>query len=425
MKHTINTALFLFAFFTLANIQAQKGILLENFNLIDGTGTNIQKNKSLLIVADTIHSIFDFGKKVPIDNYDKIDLTGKYLLPGLFDAHTHLAANPSNKNLSTVKKQLNFMVSRGITGVRDMAGDARILSYLARQAFTNEIMSPDIYYSALMGGPRFFSRDRRVIRGSKGIKVGDAPWMQSVDRNTDIKLAVARAKGSGATGIKLYSSLNGDLINRITEEAHKQDLLVWAHAAIFPVLPSNIVDANVNGLSHSTLWSSEQLVRMPEKGKRPIIDTVLTKNAPKLEALAVKMAQKNVYLDPTVLAFKNARPKSLYNNGTLASKIAFDKGVKLIVGTDRPYDVTNTNNLPLIEEMAALVNDAGIPALEIIKAATKNSADFLKIGNEVGTIKIGKRANILIVDENPLDDMKNLFKVFKVFKNGLLINNLK
>ncbi|GFZ93610.1 amidohydrolase [Aquaticitalea lipolytica] len=409
-------------FFSITYIQAQKAILLENFNLIDGTGRDLQKNKSLLIRADTIHSIFNYGDKILIDDFETIDMSGKYLLPGLIDGHTHLATDPSSNNtISIVEKQLKFMLAHGITGVRDMGGDARLLSYLSRQALLDEIESPDIYYSVIMAGPRFYSRDNRVNRGSKGVNVGEAPWMQSINTNTNIELAIAKAKGTGAIGIKLYSDLNEEMIKNITEEARKQGMLVWAHAAIFPVLPSLIVNADVNALSHAALWSSEQLVHAAEKGKRPVIDTVLNNSAPKLEKLAILMAQKNIFLDPTVIVFKNAKPTSIYNNGLLATKIAFSNGVKLTLGTDRPYDVENSEEIPLIEEMEALVRDAHIPAIEVIKAATKNSADLLNIGDYVGTIETGKKANILVVDKNPLDDMRNLLEVFKVFKNGAVV----
>lgn len=400
---------------------AQKATLLENFSLIDGAGNPLQKNKSMLIVADTIHSIFDYGDTIPLEDYRSINLTEKFLLPGLFDSHTHISTAPSGRNtLETAKRELAIMLENGITGIRDMAGDARQLSYLKRQALLDEIKSPDIYYSALLAGPRFFLRDRRSQTASLGLVSGKTPWMREITSETDIRIIIAEAKGAGATGIKLYSSIHPELFTHIVEESHAQNLLVWSHAAILPSLPSQVVDAGVDGLSHSALLAAEQLVRPSMNNQRPQIDTVLT-TTNKLRKLAEKMAQKKIHLDPTVLAFRNMEPGSVYKNAIQTTRIAYEAGVPLVVGTDLGFDLENPGTLPLIEEMIILVNEVNITPLYVIQASTKNAAELLGIEHTVGTIKKGKKANLLIVEQNPLTDIKNLEKVYMVFKNGKTI----
>ena len=98
-----------------------------------------------------------------------------------------------------------------------MAGDVRALASLQRDARLGEIASPDIYYAALFAGPAFFA-DPRTHDASRGLVPGQAPWMRAITDTTDIHQAVAEARGSGATAIKLYAELSGALARRITAE---------------------------------------------------------------------------------------------------------------------------------------------------------------------------------------------------------------
>ena len=77
--------------------------------------------------------------------------------------------------------------------------------------------------------------------------------MQAVTAETNLPMAVAEARGTGATALKLYADLSAELVKSITAEAHRQHLLVWAHAAVFPALPSDVVDAGVDVISHACL----------------------------------------------------------------------------------------------------------------------------------------------------------------------------
>ena len=158
---------------------------------------------------------------LPPDSFHILRMKGKYLLPGLIDAHVHMATDPSGTDnrehtLSTLKQ----MLFKGVTSVRDMAGDARTLAGLARDALTGDIPSPDIYYAALMAGPDFFS-DPRTATSTKGAVAGHTPYMLAVTDSTNLPAAIAAAKGTGATGIKLYANLSSRLAAHIIAEAHK------------------------------------------------------------------------------------------------------------------------------------------------------------------------------------------------------------
>ena len=114
-----------------------------------------------------------------------------------------------------------------------MAGDARYLNYLSRQASLDEISSPDIYFSALIAGVTFF-KDPRTKMAAQGVEAGKAPWMRGINANSDLKQVIAEAKGTGATGLKIYADLDKNYVEKIVEEAHAQDIKVWAHFKVIP-----------------------------------------------------------------------------------------------------------------------------------------------------------------------------------------------
>ena len=149
-----------------------------------------------------------------------------------------------------------------------MAGDARALASLSRDAELDEIISPDIYYAALMAGPAFF-KDPRTHQTTQGGIAGDMPYMKAVSDSTDLRIAVAEAKGSGATAIKLYAELTGSLAKKITEEAHRQNMLVWSHANLDYASPLEVINAGVNSISHAAMISNWNSRNVPPACLKP------------------------------------------------------------------------------------------------------------------------------------------------------------
>ena len=144
--------------------------------------------------------------------------------------------------------------------------------------------------------PRSCSTRRRVS--------GEAPWARAITPETDITKAVSEAKATGATGIKIYTDLTPDIVNRITAEAHKQGLKVWSHAAIYPGRPTDAVGAGVNVISHSNLIVAEGMNEVPQQYKGSHI--LLDYNSVGVELKAISdllrlMLEKGTFLDPTLL----------------------------------------------------------------------------------------------------------------------------
>ena len=237
-------------------------LLLTHATVIDGTGAAARTDMTLFIDAERIQAIYRTGSQPVPTGAQVEDLSGRYVIPGLIDAHVHIS--DVEPDVAHYQAFLHSLLLGGVTGIRDMAGNDRLLGYLAQQSNTDAIPGPDIFYSALMAGPSFFAEDPRVAGAAPGELPGTAPWMRAIDANTDIPSAIAEAKGTGATAIKIYANLPANLVQAITTEAHRQGLRVWTHATIFPAKPSDAVAAGVDTISHSAYLIWEAAPKVPD-----------------------------------------------------------------------------------------------------------------------------------------------------------------
>jgi imidazolonepropionase-like amidohydrolase len=140
-------------------------LVLNDATIIDAGHPVPAAHQTIVIMDGRITEIFPTGTMAFPDSTVVISLKGKYLLPGLIDSHVHMATDPSGAdNRSHTLQVLKQMLFSGITTVRDMAGDGRVLAELGRDANEGEITSPGIYYSALMAGPPFFSEHKHQLK---------------------------------------------------------------------------------------------------------------------------------------------------------------------------------------------------------------------------------------------------------------------
>lgn len=406
-----------------ANGQSQsESYAIHRVNVIDVNTKQLIKHQTVVVEKDRIIGIFnsnDFSNK---DSIQLLDFSGHYMLPGLIDAHVHLASNPSKEdNYETTKKRLDFLLKNGVTAVRDMAGDARFLSFVSRQAALDEISSPDIYYSALIAGDSFF-KDPRTALAAQGLETGKAPWMRGVNETSNLTQVIAEAKGTGATGIKIYADLNASFVQRLVREAHAQQLKVWAHATVFPARPSEVCKSGVDVMSHANYlaWEGEKDIPADASYRFRKLDEFDSNNAV-FTSLMKDMARHQTILDATVSVSKRRFPDStLFNYGVALTKLAYRHHISIGVGTDLPIDVSATP--PIVQEMLSLQDDVGMKPIDIIRGATLVNAQMIGKENDMGTIEIGKRANIVILKNNPMEDINHIKSRVLVIKNGQRIN---
>lgn len=393
---------------------AQKGesILLKNATIIDGDAS-VKPYKGFLWIKDGyIQSITTTAPK--ISNAKVIDCTGKFITPGLMDAHVHLATADltdfKKARLSTDSITGN-MLRHGITTVRDMAGNALYLASYKKDVQSGKVLGPDVFYAAQFAGPGYFAM---MGNGRKGEDLGNTAWYRAIKTKSDVKPAIADAKRVGVTGIKIYANLSKELIREITNEAHKQGLLAWAHGAIFPSKPMDVAQSGVNSMSHAN-----DLVFQQIKGDTIEIGAAwaqlykgLKLDSNVRDKMLLEMKQRGTFLDPTVFHAENNKMK----NAVLITRRAHELGVKIVAGTDWIYPEKN-EAVPLLEEMKILVNKCGMSNLEAIQAATLNTAEVTGLKDR-GILRKGKRADLLLLDKDPTITLDALFTPHIVFKAG-------
>lgn len=410
---------------------APKPLLLTHVDLIDGTGSAAQRDMTIELDGRLITAVYPSGSR-PIPKHAQVqDLTGKYVIPGLIDAHVHITG--AEPDVAHYKAFLHALLLGGVTGIRDMAGDDRLLQFLAEQANSDTFASPDIFYVALMAGPTFFREDSRAQEASQGEPLGFAPWMQAIAATTNIPLAVAEAKGTGATGLKLYANLPAALVKAITAEAHRQDLRVWTHATIFPARPSDAVDAGADTISHSPylVWQASAHVPDDYKMRAQGDFRHVSPHAPVFLDLFRAMKKHHTVLDATLLVFKNesehhpdAVGAGIMPWSYAITRLAHQQGVLIDAGTDDPglpeaRDGPDLAALPTVhQEMALLVQHCGFTPLQAIEAATEAGAAALGQSANRGTVTPGKLADLVVLDADPSRDIRNTTHIDFVVKNG-------
>jgi hypothetical protein len=355
-----------------------------------------------------------------------VDLSGRYLLPGLIDSHQHLATPPDRPEAEALMRRDLYS---GITAVRIMADDLRSISELGRAALVGEIAGPDLYYAALVAGPSFFA-DPRTQAISAGWTPGETPWAQAIDERTDLRLAVARARGTGATALKIYANLPPVLVRRLAEEAHRQGLAVWAHGMVFPTPPVEVIAAGPDVLSHSCYLAYQLSDRPPQSYQdRFPVDYAAFEGGDNevMAGLFREMRRREIILDATLRVYAEADRRAAapgarryHCNLDLAARLtdqARRAGVSIAAGTDG-FTAREDPWPALIEELELLVGRAGMTPAQAIRSATAIGALTVRQESEMGTIAAGKLANLLVVSANPLENIANLRSTVFVVKRG-------
>ena len=412
-------------------------LVLDHASVFDSESARFRPGRTLIISDGLIVDEFDTGTKPVPAGADVRDLRGKFVIPGLIDAHVHVASDPSGSdNRDAAEADLLKALRGGVTFVRDMAGDGRALADLGRAIAAGDIPAPGMRYAALMAGPGFFA-DPRTIMSSKGETPGRTPWARAVADNTDLVLAVAEAHGTGASAVKIYAQVAPALIARIVGEAHRQGMAAWSHATVAPSKPGEIVDAGVDVVSHADQLVWEAMPRVDPGGRalafRWLDEDVrgIRADDPAIGSLLRRMKERGTILDATVSLYTASvetaerqfpqyvpAVKACRAFAYAVTRLAHEIGVDVCAGTDGMFKRADSPLPALHDEMETLVANCGFRPAEALSAATKGSARALGISMTHGAIGRGKAADLLVLGADPTIDIRNTRAIELVIKFG-------
>ena len=371
--------------------------------------------------------IAEMGSAAP-SGADAIDLTRATCVPGLIDVHVHLLFNSSDVatgylNRSSARKALDglraaqLLLRLGFTTLRD-PGDMD--KYYATIELRNAIQRGEFAGPRLLVAPHFLSPtgghadlnelSPDITSLGRGIIVNGADAMRAAVREEIkygadwIKLFATGGVLSAATDPNLQAFTDEEL-RAAVDEAHRHGKKICAHA-IGTAGINACIRAGVDSIEHGFLIDDEGIAIMKQHG------TFLVPTIEIADFVVEEGAQHGLPAD------RVAKARALIADRDRRLRAAFAAGVKIAFGTD-------SGPMPHgrgVREFAKLVN-LGLTPLQVVRAATSNAAELLGLDKEIGTLEIGKRADIVAVPENPLDNIRTLEHVQFVMKDGRIIRN--
>lgn len=404
-------------------------------NVIPMDRERVLTNQTVIVRDGRIAEIGD-AKKVKVPKYaTRIDAKGKYLVPGLVDMHTHLLSDADEFPDSIAEDELRVMVANGVTTVRFMIGTPELLVLRGRSA-KREIAAPTIYVAS----PHLTGREQ----GNNFV----------VNTPDEAREAVRKSKAAGYDFIKITTFIKAEVYEAAIDEAVKQNIRVVGHA-----------DSRFVGVERA--WKAKQQIEhldgymelllrddAPMKGSVSDLYIYNPENwksfdyidESKIADVARKTVAANPYVDPTHHFMKNsfglarteasirAQPDfkfyphkvqeqwlDFYKKNRMLNTVPVEKrarwialreklikaihdaGGKIMAGSDTP-EFLYLYGFSQHRELRAL-SDAGLSNYAVLAAGTRNAHEFFGTIDKVGTIETGKRADLLLLNANPLDNI--------------------
>lgn len=430
------TLLATFAAMAVAAAQsADPPIAIVGATILDGTGRPPVRN-GVVVIRNGRFVAVGAREHVPIpSDARRVDAHGKWLVPGLIDMHVHI-----DEVLTP-----GAFVLYGVTSVRDVGSNGTTMAALRARATQGEIL------------PRRYWMGRNIDEGKPS-------WWGAVavQGPAEVPALLDAMQKEGVDGVKLYVRARPDVAHAVISEAHRRHLPVTAH--LHDTLPSTVAEMGIDNLEHVTTLF-EELRTLPPNTPEGYQTTFVgisgvDLNGPKAQHLIKTLHKHHVAVTPTLavallpvageqgaaatyggwatvpdgwrrfwndpywdfIATKGWTPQD-FEQARLAKTKFMDlvknlhkSGVPIIAGTDTPAPWV----LPgagLLAELELLV-ESGLSSSDALQAATGRAAEVLHKSADVGTIRPGRHADLLLLDADPLTDIRNLHHLSAVYMSG-------
>lgn len=432
--------------------------VFKNVNVIDAVN-GLRNDQSVIVRNNKIVEVGFAGNIREPSGATIVECNGKYMIPGLWDAHLHIL---DGKEL-TPDLMFPLFIATGITYIRDTSGDLELLLSWRKKASKMEGMAPRVFIT----GPHF-----------DGLQTS---WDHSISIVSPelVKPALDSLIDAEVDHIKIYELPSPEVFKKIVKLAKDKGYKVSAHVPLtMDVIEAS--NAGLNSMEHmrnlelsiSSDWDSllqmrkKIIANSPDKSGRELrsqiyraqrLHAIHTQDIKRREIVLKCLADNNTWQVPTLTLTASAKhrmyasedyresfrylPKSTRNEWMRStilkanqlptaeelalSEWAYDiipklveAGIEIMAGTDMPL-AQLTPGFSLHEELTFLV-DAGLTPMQALESATVLPAKFFGLENQQGCIDKNMLADFVILDANPLDNIKNTQKIQAVMRNGYL-----
>ncbi len=392
--------------------------VLINGTVIDATGQPPIENATVIIQGNRISEVRStpFTDSEADENTRVLDLEGGYVLPGLWNNHSHLAdLLPDPKGLLDDEPLLRATIRAGRNAMDALKGGFTSLRMTGERDFV-DVAWKEAFDAGVFAGPR-------IVPSGNPISVGDEDdWLVvSASSTEEIRQIVRNHVENGAEIIKIIASrMNSQEIFAAIDEAHKQGVPITAHSG--GETARIAIVHGVDGIEHGNRLTDETIRLMAEKNVflDPTIVCNLSADYIAEREQLIKDAgfesPEDVVEGRVLVAYADERSPEMARSARVVLNKAFEAGVKIITGSDsNPIDEIG------MLEIEQLVF-SGITEMGAIMAATRNSAEMVGMLDVLGTVEAGKLADLIVVEKNPLENISNLRTLSMVIKDGKLVN---
>jgi imidazolonepropionase-like amidohydrolase len=398
-----------------ASAQTSHSVAITNVTVIDVVTGRLQNGVTVLTQGERIVSI---GPSLAIPpGATRVNGTGKFLIPGLWDMHAHHQATGADC--------LDLFIAKGVVGTRDMGGDIDFILPLRERVRSGAVLGPEIVAAGpiLDDAPPSFPYRRRVTNAQQA------------------REAVADLKRAGVDFIKVHDHTPREVFFAIAQEAPKLGLPFAGH------VPQGV---RVEEAADAGMRSIEHLSNYDVFGECVVGDSYRLGDC---RRLFEKLAAKGVWQTPT-MAFFETIPDVFSGRPVAHAEYASDSFLKAMrhnievshvpASTLEKMRLAGQVSLQVIKDMSSLGNrflagcdglvpgfclhdelewftKAGFSPLQALQTATINPARFLGRQDTQGTIEVGKRADLILLNANPLLDIRNVTHIENVMIRGRLV----
>jgi Amidohydrolase family len=418
---------------------AETALVIEGCSLFDPHAAAMLADRTILIRGERIVAIAPKGEPldVPADA-TRIDGRGKFVLPGLIDAHVHLVHVLDLAGVSG-EVVLPLYLAAGVTSVRSTGDNLASALRVAQFAETHSESCPRVFTCS------------PLLDGDPPIHAGAG---RAVTDPAEVPAILDDLVRQRVTTLKIYAGTARDVGRAVIDEGHRRGFFVTAHLGRYSA--QHAVADGIDGLEH--IWSVFNYSIPPDHaGHRGTVNL----DNPHCAALVAEIAKRKILVDPTLIVFRNmillpdvAEIKDHADNALAPARLRafwpiylqrsgcpqggaledrrrefakyqeltgklFRAGVPLLAGTDSPEPHV-TPGFSLHQELELLVG-SGLPPASALQAATLHNAMALKQADHLGSIEPGKLADLVVLAANPLDDIRHTRQIDAVIRGGKVL----